>query len=294
LFSPDETPYGASRLAFTFLAAALLLCAVYTVLRARSESEQRRKALMALASSCAAAAGTYLFWMIVGPYLQESDQTMRYAAPVLIGACAVALPLWTALSNRRTTMICLCLAAALVALFAVPARERLSTLYYRKTALAYVRNWSQTQSARDRDFIRLLDKDPLRVGQLQNMIPAGEPLLVWVDTPFLLDYARNKIIDMNVAGLSQPWGRIPVTRYILWQYRGYGFTSAAEFRRYIRYFGRRTGQTAARGLDVLQWLQAIAPQSKIIADQNGVMLFETDAKTLPPPDDGAVEIAAKK
>ena len=83
-------------------------------------------------------------------------------------------------------------------------------------------------------------------------------------------------------------------RYILWQSNGYGVPTAEEYRSLIQIFRRRTGHLAARALDVLLWLQVIAPQSKIIANQNGVILFETDSKTPPPPDDGGAEIAARK
>ena len=285
LISPANTFYGASRLAYTFLAGALLLCAVDAALAARNETEHRSKALTALATGCAAAAGTYLFWMIIGPRLQESETTLRYPIPVLIGASAVAVPLWAALTGHRSRIINLGLASVLILLFASPMRDRLSTFYHQKSGLAYLHQWGGTEIAQNQQFMRpvLLDKDPLNIRAFQETVPAGEPLLVWVGTPFVLDYTRNEILDMNIAGLGQAWGRISIPRYVLWQRSGYGIATPEDYRYEIRAFRRRSGQLAARALDVVLWLQTIAPQSKILREENGVVLFQTSEDTLAPP-----------
>ena len=130
----------------------------------------------------------------------------------------------------------------------------------------------------------LQNKDPLGLRKIQEMILPGETVLVWTETSFLLDYRRNKIIDMNIAGMGQPWGRIAVPRYVLWQNSGYGIATPEAYRYDIAHLGRRSGHLEARALDVFLWLQQLAEHSKVLANENGVILLEATDKTLPPPD----------
>ena len=197
----------------------------------------------------------------------------------------VAVPLWAALTGHRSRIINLGLASVLILLFASPMRDRLSTFYHQKSGLAYLHQWGGTEIAQNQQFMRpvLLDKDPLNIRAFQETVPAGEPLLVWVGTPFVLDYTRNEILDMNIAGLGQAWGRISIPRYVLWQRSGYGIATPEDYRYEIRAFRRRSGQLAARALDVVLWLQTIAAQSKILREENGVVLFQTSEDTLAPP-----------
>jgi len=44
---------------------------------------------------------------------------------------------------------------------------------------------------------------------LQNKVPAGEPILAAVDAPYLLDYSRNEIFNIDAIGGASPWGGLP-------------------------------------------------------------------------------------
>lgn len=69
---------------------------------------------------------------------------------------------------------------------------------------------------------------------LQHLVPAGAPMLVFVQRPFQLDFRRNLINVVSEWGLVTPWNPIPFyasgerllrqlqangTRYVLWEYR---------------------------------------------------------------------------
>lgn len=45
--------------------------------------------------------------------------------------------------------------------------------------------------------------------ELQSRIPAGERILVMVDTPYMLDFSRNKIFNVESVGLCSPFGGLP-------------------------------------------------------------------------------------
>jgi hypothetical protein len=283
LFSPAATFYGPSRLAYTCVVGGLFLCAVHAALRARGELASRRP-LVELASASAAAGASYLFWVLIGPHLDEPTSMVRYSIPVLIGAAAVALPLWAAVSVRPVTAVSLIAAALLVVLFAASTRERVSRLLHQGTELAYLHSWSAAGIDRARDFMApmLRGEGAAEVQQFQDMIPPGEPMLAWTVVPFLLDYRRNTVVDVNVLGLGKPWGRVSPFRYVLWQYQGYGANTADTLLHGIS-VGRQTGALDARALDVLRWLEHIVPASDILDSQDGTIVFQTSATTVPPP-----------
>jgi hypothetical protein len=286
LLSTAKNFYGAPTLAYTCLAAGLLAWALDAVLRARSEVQSHRKSLIALACVCVAAAGTYLFWMIIGPQLQESFTTLRYAIPVLIGASSAALPLWAAQTGRRAAFAAFILSAPIALLFAAPLHERLSTFYHQRSALAYLRHWGGTTITLTQEFVTsvLENKDPLNLHEFQETVPPGEPLLVWTETSFLLDYQRNKIMDMNVAGMGQAWARISMPKYLLWQSNGDGIATAKDYVYDVTHYGRRSGYLAARALDVYRWLKIVAAEGRIIKSENDVVLLEVlDNASLPLP-----------
>ena len=44
---------------------------------------------------------------------------------------------------------------------------------------------------------------------LQDIVPAGEPVFVMVDTPFMFDFNRNRIYNAEAVGQCSPWGGLP-------------------------------------------------------------------------------------
>jgi len=92
-------------------------------------------------------------------------------------------------------------------------------------------------------------------------------------TPFQLDFKRNKIIDMNIEGLGKPWARIPAARYVLWQYEGYAVNTPEILSRDIS-LGRHMGAISASALDVAYWLQEAASVSRVLRNEDGIVLFE--------------------
>jgi hypothetical protein len=284
LFSPSSTFYGASILAYTYVCFALLTGGIFAAKYARGKPGNG-SAYSQLAAASVAAAATYLFWVLYGPQLQELTNTLRYSIPVLIGASSAALPLSGLVTTRPNTGLYSTAALVLLLLFAAPTFLRVGKLLHQGSELSYLHHWNTAARNRNTEFeARVLNgRFAADVRQLQERVPPGETLLVWTTVPFLLDYRRNKIVDANVAGLSQPWGRISPPRYVLWQSSGYGAQTERSLEYEIRAFGRRVGRLDARALDVLWWLQNISSRSEILGERNGMLLFRTHAKTLLPP-----------
>ena len=73
------------------------------------------------------------------------------------------------------------------------------------------------------------------VSDVQRLVPEGETLVAWISLPLHLDYRRNRIFDVEPAGLASPAQDFPFdgdaeageeyflrhgVRYVLWQYSG--------------------------------------------------------------------------
>ena len=78
------------------------------------------------------------------------------------------------------------------------------------------------------------------VAAIQRLVPAGETIVAWIALPLHLDFRRNRIYDVQPAGLGSPLLVFPFDkgvdgavdffrthgiRYVIWQHRGYGVRS---------------------------------------------------------------------
>lgn len=273
LFSFNQMLYGGSMLAYTSIAAGLILCAFFALKRQRG-NPQDRVAGGALAATAVAAAMSYLFWVIYGPQLQELGSTTRYAVPFLIGGSSAALPLLRMIDGRRNLMACALTLALLLVFFAVPMRQRVGLLAHQGTQLSYLHHWSGAAIADEERFQQevLGEQGGVIVHQMQEAIPQGQTLLAWTRLSFLLDYGRNTIIDINVAGMGQPWSRIPAAKYALFQFGYHGAPSDDELLSDIGMIRRRVGMLAARALDAKHYLQSI-PGSTVLRRKENMELI---------------------
>jgi hypothetical protein len=105
-----------------------------------------------------------------------------------------------------------------------------------------------------------------KVAATQRMIPPGETVIAWINTPFYLDYARNRIIDAEAAGLSTRWAAIPPARYFLWEYGGYATRSEADLIEQARLDVAMDRLYAARTLEFLHRARTWAEQGQTLYD----------------------------
>jgi hypothetical protein len=74
------------------------------------------------------------------------------------------------------------------------------------------------------------------IGRAQLAVPEGAPMVTWTPLAMHLDYRRNPIVDIDPAGLANPWVGYPFTgnpqeggkyligkgiHYVLWHYQSY-------------------------------------------------------------------------
>jgi hypothetical protein len=120
----------------------------------------------------------------------------------------------------------------------------------------------------------LSDASAERLRGFQEMIPEGEPLIAWVATPFHLDFKRNAVLDVEPAGLTTRWARMPDNaRYVLWEYTGFGVPSPQDYVNQSRTLGVRDRLTAVRALNFGQDLVDRAQTGTVLHDDGRFMIF---------------------
>ena len=72
----------------------------------------------------------------------------------------------------------------------------------------------------DQDYMEymgwvLQEPEQETVKALQEKVPAGETILAWINAPFYLDYKRNRIIDIDPAGIGNAWAGVLEARYLI-------------------------------------------------------------------------------
>lgn len=241
-----------------------------------------------LGAACMALPVAYLFMLLTtGPLLAGYNTSLRHFLPVMIGVMPAALVLcglFERTGPRPRLSLATVTAAGLAAILAVAfasdfwARARL--LARTGTMLAYVRNWPSegTSALLTASSEMLQPRGPLahQLAELQQKVPAGEPLLVWSTAPFLLDFARNPIIDVDIGGVANPWSKTPPVSYVLWQRSGFGVRLPADYERQMRHAGRRETYLAARGLAYFQHLEHLASRAKVLVDDGSTVVLRIE------------------
>ena len=204
-----------------------------------------------------------------------SEGGLRFVLPLLIGGAAAAPALY-ALGAPPRGRAALALALAVAAWAAPEAAGRAGRLARDGSMLAYLPSKSPETLGRFRAFDRSVLGGELResVATAQRLVPPGETILVWHSAPFLLDFARNPIVDLNPSGLMGLRAKVPAYSYVLWQYRGYATRQPAYFDAEIKN-SKGWGQTyeAARGRDCYRFLNDLAGRAEILSNDGQTVLL---------------------
>ena len=163
----------------------------------------------------------------------NDDNSLRYAIPVLIALLPMAL-LWNAGPAATAALgpdALVAVAAMLVVLIATFARyvpERVARLASQRSVVSMP--VPEHLVADQRASFGADAKAAVRA--VQDNVPAGSTIWAWVDAPFNLDFARNRVWHFHHDWSVAPW-RIDAStsdalrraleargvQYIVWQYR---------------------------------------------------------------------------
>jgi hypothetical protein len=275
-FSFAPLPFGSAMFDYTFLLLVVCCLALMAFFASRS-GPIRRSATMLLAASGAAFACYLLILLVMAPRLYGHGVILRYYVPILIGVAPAVLvfaPHYmdiAAFRSRLPWALLFMFGLAPLAFFVPGAAARFSsglsggTLYATLTPASV----ATLRYCHDVAF------GPVRgrVETAQALVPPGEPLLAWINAPFYLDYRRNPIFSVELAGLGTPWARVPSVRYVLWQYRDPATRPLSYYQGYAFVMGTHERFLAAQGLRFTESLHALLQGAKVLYQQNGFVLY---------------------
>lgn len=280
-FDISPLAYGDTVLHYTLAFAIPALVGAGLVAVRRRGPEDARGAAHVAAATCLGAVATYLVFLFTPAMLDASpERIVRFLCPLALAAAPAALLLgWSELAELapgdwrravRPTLVAVTVAG--VALFAPglwtrigQAAEDGSVLAFRASTSAPYLDYSATVLAGGyRD----------RVADLQARVPAGAPLLAWIATPFHLDFARNAVFDVDVAGLANPWASTPPVRWVLWSYRGFAVRSIASCRGMDGTPADVLAGERCAELQLKLTELATTGRAEVVADDGEMVLFE--------------------
>jgi hypothetical protein len=120
-----------------------------------------------------------------------------------------------------------------------------------------------------------------RLEQTQALVPAGEALIAWVNTPFHLDFARNPIVDVEPAGAGNPWAYLPPARYLLLDYGGFATRPPNRYRSLATRPGARERLIAARALELSAMLATAFGGATALYDDGRIRLLRVGEASRP-------------
>jgi len=226
-------------------------------------------------------AGAAAFFLSLG-YLSlwtGYQSSIRYVVPMLLGSCVISFLLAPSLRDRLPRFASVMLPCIFgLAIFAgfVPgaiARYRQARRY---GSILEFRALADSPNYLDYMSFALSDAPRRQVAGFQQKVPQGEPLFAWINMPYLLDYGRNSIVDVDIAGLGTRWAHTPRdVHYYLWQYRGYAVRTEGDlaFRAHEPGIGARDRLIGRRALQLANQVTELAAHAKIIANDDQLVLF---------------------
>jgi hypothetical protein len=269
LFSTQPLDYGSTPLDYTGLMIAVGSCGLMLAMLKRKVD--------ITAAACFAAIAAYLIMVYVsGPRYAGYAQAIRYFTPFAIGVAPVTFGAASLAFSRSTEYrwFPLVVAAVPVLMFAPSLRDRAEQALHSGSVLAF--SWL----APDADYLEynrqvLYGDVRQRVAAAQAKVPAGDEVVAWINAPFYLDYARNRIVDVEPGqGLVAPWSVMPVeVRYFMWEYRGYANMEEADYLEVMAEGPDVLRHVAAARLKLTRQLNEIMEHSEKLYDDGEIAVF---------------------
>lgn len=224
LFSFKKIYYGGNFLLYSVMVMIAITLGSYSALV--------RKSLAALAGLAAAiTVGVFWFFFMVmlstetagaDRFLLKSAG-LRYIIPVLIGIVPIIYVIFArdVLSIRSQVL------AYVLLIFSIGMFMPVRFEYFQKasrceSALAFFGSCDSLY--RDYSDFVLGGAAKNLVQSWQNNIPAGEAIAVWTNVPFLFDFERNPVVEIDLTGLTNPWATMPDVGYLIAQFNRFGST----------------------------------------------------------------------
>ena len=278
IFSINPLAYGTTHAHYSALLILTLVAAALGIAAWRRPSWRKQVKTPIGIAAAATLILAYAGLLAAGPALAGYDTSLRYSVPFFLGIVPIVAVLALSIASNVQIGRVLVLVGFVfcLAIYAPSLLDRYRQSVRAGSILAF------SAFAMRPDYVAsnreaLSNAAIERLRGFQEMIPEGEPLIAWVNTPFRLDFKRNTVLDVEPAGLTTRWARMPdEARYVLWEYSGFGVQSPQDYVNGSRTLGVRDRMTSVRALSFGQNLIARAQKGKVLHDDGRVIIFRMD------------------
>jgi hypothetical protein len=268
LFSLESLDYGATPINYTLLILGFALCALICF----------RLGVPKVLACCSTGIAAFLvFIYVLGPLHAGYQHAIRYYTPIAIGLAPAIFGMTALQVEKQPRMMWIALAAAMipVAAFTPSLVSRVQRALRWHSAAAYP--WLST----DTEYMQysrtvLSPSERQFVKAIQEKIPAGEPVLAWMNFPFYFDYRRNRIIDIDPAGIGNPWANwnlnLSRAHYLILDYAGYATPTEQDYRDEALDVGAGERRNAALALDFQDRIDQLVQGGEVLYDNKELKL----------------------
>ncbi len=273
--------YGGAPIFYALSLAGAAVLVVSSVVREKRFSEPEHWS--AFAAITAAALVLVYSVAFIGKELHTFDTTLRYSAPFLIGLVPVACLMLA--SNRvegdgslpanplAHRALCIIVPLLLIVQW-LPTQFTFIKQYTSCGSSLSFSNLACNQYYRDYNQYVLEGVAEDRVRTLQGLVPEGATLIAWINYAHLLDFERNEIIEVDTAGLRNPWAIVPDAEYMMLDTRGYATRRKEQL---IALLSRETvydREIWKATLDFIAYLEQNVLAVEVLSKEEDIVLYK--------------------
>lgn len=278
-----------------------LCCLSLFVYRAAMQPTHNTRKVMGFAA-CATAPILYVVNIfMLAPLLTGPSNGLRYLCPIIIAAvpCSLIIAASTVSESMRQKktksqfskiplLMFALFAVGLAVIFYASLAERARQAYQFGSTLSF------SELARDPLYLDYnkyaLSPDAKKdIQGAQRVVPEGRNLVAWTPLAMHLDFRRNRILDIDPAGLANPWLGFPFGRqvneggkyfvnldahYILWQYSSLAVRPEQALLEWAVSPYGRSHTIGVRTYQFVNTLRGMARNSQILYNNGSIVVIQ--------------------
>jgi hypothetical protein len=285
LISTKPLFYGGTQFHYTmliFFGILFVILTVYLILKKKVEFQTYdRGTIISSSSSLISVLIIYLILMILSglDYFPLSS-SIRYSIPFIIALVPVGILILYSLIpfSMKYFRIFICTYIIFFSIAFFP--QYIKNIYQSYTCGSKL---SFTSFACSKKYIaynkNVFSKNKkLLVRQWQENIPAGQAVMVWVNTPFYLNFKRNEIIEIDIVGLDNSWAIFPSAKYMIWEYNSFATRSLKALYYSAKNDSYYDRKNAIKTINFIKRINELFKSNKIriIKDDGSTIIFKID------------------
>ncbi len=283
LFSIDSLFYGGSQLHYTmltFIGIFLIILSIYSFKKQNFDFQKVTKvSLLIGTTSVISGFIIYLFLiLLLNPIYHAISTSTRYSIPFLVATIPLGILILYSLFtfDLRYLRFIVCTVIITFSLTFFPQYvKRITQSYECGSQLSFVSfACSENYINYNKDIFN--DEKKLMTQKWQENIPKKVPVMAWINTPFFLNYKRNEIIEIDIAGLDNPWAIFPSAEYMIWERKGFATRSLKDLQHKAKTAPLYDRKVAIRTIQHIKKIRDLYNAGKIrfIKDDGEVLIFK--------------------